>query len=59
MDDEEERLRTTASIEDIVKCCSHFSNEYIGALIVLERNTKIEMSSILEHKWIQQYPMNF
>jgi|LSQX01.2.fsa_nt_gb diadenylate cyclase len=41
MDDEEERLRTTASIEDIVKCCSHFSNEYIGALIVLERNTKI------------------
>lgn len=41
IDDDEEQLRTTASIEEIVKCCTHFSKEYIGALIVIERNTKI------------------
>jgi diadenylate cyclase len=41
VDDDEDRLRTTSSIEEIVKCCSHLSEEYIGALIVLERNTKI------------------
>jgi len=41
IDDDEEQLRTTASIEDIVKCCAHFSQEYIGALVVIERNTKI------------------
>ncbi len=40
-DDDEEQLRTTSSIEGIVNCCSHFSKEYIGALIVIERNTKI------------------
>ena len=34
-------MRTTASIEDIVKCCAHLSENYIGALIVVERNTKI------------------
>lgn len=41
VDDDEEQLRTTASIEEIVNCCAHFSKEYIGALIVIERNTKI------------------
>ena len=41
LDDDEDQLRTTASIEDIVNCCAHFSEEYIGALIVVERNTKI------------------
>lgn len=41
IDDDEEQLRTTASIEEIVNCCAHFSQEYIGALIVIERNTKI------------------
>ncbi|MDD4295833.1 MAG: diadenylate cyclase CdaA [Ruminiclostridium sp.] len=41
IDDDEKKLRTTASIEDIVKCCAHFSQEYIGALMVIERNTKI------------------
>jgi len=41
IDDDEKKLRTTASIEDIVKCCAHFSQEYIGALVVIERNTKI------------------
>lgn len=41
IDDDEEQLRTTATIEEIVKCCTHFSEEYIGALIVFERNTKI------------------
>jgi diadenylate cyclase len=41
VDNEEDQLRTTASIEDIVKCCAHFSESYVGALIVLERNTKI------------------
>lgn len=40
-DEDADQLRTTASIEDIVKCCKHFSEEYIGALIVIERNTKI------------------
>lgn len=40
-DNEEDQLRTTAAIEDLVKCCTHFSANYIGALIVIERNTKI------------------
>jgi diadenylate cyclase len=41
IDYDEDQLRTTASIEAIVKCCAHLSEEYIGALIVIERNTKI------------------
>ena len=41
IDDNEDQLRTTASIEAIVNVCNHFSEEYIGALIVIERNTKI------------------
>jgi len=38
---EEERIKTTASIEAIVKACTKLSEEYIGALIVIERGTKI------------------
>lgn len=41
LDEDEDQLRTTASIEAIVNCCAHLSAEYIGALIVIERNTKI------------------
>lgn len=41
LDYDEDQLRTTASIEAIVKACAHLSQEYIGALIVIERNTKI------------------
>ncbi|HZK28420.1 MAG TPA: diadenylate cyclase CdaA [Thermoclostridium sp.] len=41
IDDNEEQLRTTSTIEAIVNVCKHFSEEYIGALIVIERNTKI------------------
>lgn len=41
LDYDEDQLRTTAAIEEIVKCCAHLSQEYIGALIVIERNTKI------------------
>ncbi len=40
-DDNSDQLRITSSIEEIVNCCAHFSQDYIGALIVLERNTKI------------------
>lgn len=39
--DDEERLRTIAAIETIVKTCARCSQDYIGALIVIERDTKI------------------
>lgn len=39
--DEEERLKTIASIEAIVKACARCAENYIGALIVIERDTKI------------------
>lgn len=35
------RIQVTASIEGIVKACVEMSRTYIGALIVIERNTKI------------------
>lgn len=58
LDDDEDQLRTTASIEAIVNCCAHLSEEYIGALIVIERNTKIgdvintgtQMDSIISYE---------
>jgi DNA integrity scanning protein DisA with diadenylate cyclase activity len=39
--DDEERLKTIASIEAIVKACASCAEDYIGALIVIERDTKI------------------
>lgn len=39
--DEEEHLKTIASIEAIVKACARCAENYIGALIVIERDTKI------------------
>lgn len=39
--DNEERLKTSASIETIVKTCTRFSQDYTGALIIIERGTKI------------------
>lgn len=39
--DDEERLKTIAAIEAIVKACSKCAENYIGALIVIERDTKI------------------
>lgn len=39
--DDEERLKTIAAIEAIVKACSKCAEKYIGALIVIERDTKI------------------
>lgn len=38
---DEERLKTIASIEAIVQACAKFSENYIGALIIIERGTKI------------------
>jgi diadenylate cyclase len=40
-DDSDERIRVTAAIEEIVKACTELSKEYVGALIVIERETKI------------------
>jgi len=39
--DSEERLRIIATIESIVQACAAFSKDYIGALIIIERETKI------------------
>ena len=39
--DDEERLKTIAAIESIVKACAYCAENYIGALIVIERDTKI------------------
>ncbi len=38
---EEERIRVSSAIETVVKACSALSRDYIGALIILERGTKI------------------
>jgi diadenylate cyclase len=38
---DEERLKTMASIESIVQACTKLSQDYIGALIIIERGTKI------------------
>jgi len=35
------KVKTTAVIEEIVKACAEMSSRYIGALIVIERDTKI------------------
>jgi len=40
-EDKEERVKTTAMIEDIVKACIELSKSFTGALIVVERDTKI------------------
>lgn len=40
-EDSEDRLKTTAVVEDIVKACIEFSKTFTGALIVVERDTKI------------------
>ncbi len=38
---DEEAVKTSAVIEEIVKACTSLSEQYIGALIVLEKETKI------------------
>ncbi len=40
-DDINDRLRTTALIEEIVKACTELSKEFVGALLVIEKETKI------------------
>jgi len=40
-EDKEEKVKTTAMIEDIVKACTELSKTFTGALIVVERETKI------------------
>ncbi len=40
-DEENMRIQTTAVIEEIVKACIDLSAKYTGALIVIERDTKI------------------
>jgi len=37
----DETLKTTAVVEEIVKACKNMSEQYIGALIVIEKETKI------------------
>jgi diadenylate cyclase len=37
----EDRIRTTTLIEEIVKACTELSQKYIGALVVIERETKL------------------
>ena len=41
IDEANTRIQTTAVIEEIVKSCMEMSRMYIGALIVIERNTKV------------------
>ena len=38
---DEERLKNIAAIESIVQACSKLSQDYVGALIIIERETKI------------------
>ncbi len=38
---DEDRVQTIAAIEAIVQACTKFSQDYIGALIIIERGTKI------------------
>jgi diadenylate cyclase len=38
---DEDRFRTISAIESVVKACTALSQEYIGALIIIERTTKI------------------
>mgnify|MGYP000983951405 FL=1 len=38
---DEDRVKTISAIESIVKACTALSEEYIGALIIIERATKI------------------
>lgn len=40
-DEEDTRVQITAAIEEIVKSCTEMSKTYTGALIVIERDTKI------------------
>ncbi len=40
-DEEGKALKTTAMIEELVKACFHMASNYVGALIVVERETKI------------------
>jgi diadenylate cyclase len=40
-DEDNIRIQTTAVIEEIVKACTDLSAKYTGALIVIERDTKI------------------
>ncbi len=37
----DETIKTTAVVEEIVKACKNMSEQYIGALIVIEKETKI------------------
>ena len=40
-DEPSTRIKVTAAIEEIVKACTEMSRAYVGALIVIERDTKI------------------
>ena len=40
-DEPSTRIKVTAAIEEIVKACIEMSKAYVGALIVIERDTKI------------------
>lgn len=38
---DEDRVKTISAIESIVQACTKLSQEYVGALIIIERGTKI------------------
>jgi diadenylate cyclase len=40
-DDENDTIKTTAIIEEIVKACTEMSKSFTGVLIVIERDTKV------------------
>ncbi len=40
-DDSDEQLRYVSMVDEIVKACTEMSSTYTGALILLERNTKL------------------
>lgn len=40
-DEESKIIQTTTMIEELVKACFHMASNYVGALIVIERETKI------------------
>lgn len=38
---DDKKLQTTAVIEEIVKACTELSENFVGALVVVERNTRV------------------
>jgi diadenylate cyclase len=52
---DEDRLKTIAAIETIVKACARFSQDYTGALIIIERIRRSAISSIPAPRWMPPF----